>query len=59
MVMLSWQETCVHYWPSLGDTKLFGEFLIEIQNEVEYPGFYERRMSITEKVMSQIAFNSP
>ena len=59
MVMLSWQETCEQYWPSVGDTKVFGEFLIEIQNEVEYPGFVERTLSITEKVMSQFAFNSP
>ena len=50
MVILSWQETCVQYWPFVGDSKVFGEFLIETQNEVEYPGFLERTLSITEKV---------
>ena len=48
--MCSWQETCAQYWPSVGDTKGLEEFVIEIQNEVEYPGFFERTLSVIEKV---------
>ena len=40
----------MQYWPSVGDSKVFDEFLVEIQNEVEYPVFFERTLSIIEKV---------
>ena len=46
-----WQETCAQYWPSVGDSRVFDEFVVEIQNEVEYPGFFERTL---EKVMSNL-----
>ena len=55
-IILSWQETCVQYWPSVGDSKVLAEFLVEIQNEVEYPGFFERTLSVTQKVLSLIRF---
>ena len=46
----------MQYWPSVGDSRVFAEFVVEIQNEVEYPGFFERTLSVTEKVMSSIRF---
>ena len=42
----------MQYWPSVGESKVFGEFVVEIQNEVEYPGFFQRTLSVTEKVIS-------
>ena len=49
----SWQETCAQYWPTAGETQAFGEFFIQVQNEVEYPGFVERTLLISEKVNLQ------
>ena len=50
----SWQETCAQYWPSVGgDTLAFGEYFVQVQNEVNYPGFVERTLLISEKVIPQ------